>query len=166
MLCVTKFVGTGNKYCLVKIPGRSIILLMAKTINDKLKDFIVWAIECYDVASYPPAVNYSKHVDPSYRDDVNGYSRAYLLRLSIDAKQALNGLLDNLPRNRADVLLGWITSTESYYWHNLTYKQQELLNRDRKTLKNRLMGKKTPQRTQRIGVSLILKALDQERLTS
>jgi hypothetical protein len=118
------------------------MLLMAKTINDKLKDFIVWAIECYDVASYPPAVNYSKHVDPSYRDDVNGYSRAYLLRLSIDAKQALERTINAIPKNRAKVLIGWISSDNEYYYHNLTDSQQVFLRIDRKTLSKRIIGLK------------------------
>jgi hypothetical protein len=120
---------------------------MVKNINDKLRDFIVWAIECYEVSASPPAVNYSRRVDISYRDDVNGYSRAYLLRLGIDAKHAFNNLLGRLPKNRADVLLGWIVRDEQHYWHNLTYRQQSFLKRDRKTLINRLRGNNNAPRT-------------------
>lgn len=114
---------------------------MGKDLNDKLREFIIWAIECYEVSAQPPAVNYSRRIDPTFRDDVNGYSRAYLLRLGIDAKYALNETLERLPLNRADVLLGWIVKDEMYYWHNLTYKQQFFLKIDRNTLVNRLRGK-------------------------
>ena len=119
---------------------------MGKNINDKLRDGLIWAIECYDVSASPPALNYSKRVDISYRDDVNGYSRAYLLRRSIDAKYALNNLLAELPERRACVLLAWIiagiiSEHEQTYYHSLTYKQQFWFRRDRKTLRLRLIGK-------------------------
>ncbi len=113
---------------------------MAKK-NDRLKDFYRWAIECYEVAASPPAVNYSGRVDASYRDDVNGYSRAYLLRTGIDAKYALQAILARIPRNRAAVLVGWLTTIEDSYYHNLTGKQQYWFLRDRKALKNRLTAK-------------------------
>lgn len=113
---------------------------MGKNINDRLRDFIIWAIECYEVSAHPPAVNYSRRVDISYRDDVNGYSRAYLLRLGIDAKRAFNGLLDSLPLNRANVLMGWIVKDEEYYFHNLTESQQFYLKTDQQSLLNRLRG--------------------------
>ena len=123
---------------------------MGENINDKLRDFIIWAIECYEVAAHPPAVNYSRRVDITYRDDVNGYSRAYLLRLGIDARSAFNGLLKGLPVNRANVLLGWIVRDERHYWHNLTYKQKSFLKRDRKTLISRLRGENSHHLNSRI----------------
>ena len=114
---------------------------MKRGINDKLKQFIEWAIECYEVAAHPPALNYSRRVDVTYRDDVNGYSRSYLLRLGIDAKSAVNDTMRSLPESRAKVLRGWIVSEENYYWHNLTESQQFYLKMDRKTLLNRVKGK-------------------------
>ena len=108
--------------------------------NDKLKDFYSWAIECYNVAADPPAINYSKRVDPSFRDDVNAYSRAYLLRLSIDARMALDETLRRIPKARAKVLIGWLTSAEEHYWHNLTRNQQFFLKIDRQILSKRIRG--------------------------
>jgi hypothetical protein len=124
-----------------------------RDINDKLREFIIWAIECYEVAAHPPAVNYSRRVDINYRDDVNGYSRAYLLRLGIDTKYALSDLLGRIPLNRANVLMGWVTKEETYYWHNLTYKQQFFLKIDRNELINRLRGNKTSPRATPQGVT-------------
>ena len=109
-----------------------------KNKTEALRNYIVWAIECYNVACTPPAINYSKHIDPISRDDVNSYSRIHLLRLSIDVKYALNDLLNKIPKNRATVLIGWIAKDEEHYWHNLTYKQQFFLKIDRKSLINRL----------------------------
>ncbi len=106
-----------------------------KRDTDKLKSYIRWTIECYNVAADPPALNYSKQIDPSFRDDVNAYSRAYLLRLSIDAKYALNDLLKRIPLKRANVLIGWLAGDEDYYWDNLTYNQQFFLKIDRQALK-------------------------------
>jgi hypothetical protein len=115
---------------------------MGKRDTDKLKEYILWAIEAYNVAADPPALNYSKQIDPSFRDDVNAYSRAYLLRLSIDVKHALNGLLVRIPLKRAQVLIEWITGTQAHYWHSLTHKQQFFLKIDRKLLSERIRGMK------------------------
>jgi len=120
---------------------------MDKRINDKLKEFIIWAIECYEVSAHPPAMNYSRRVDPTFRDDVNGYSRAHLLRLGIDARSAVNDTLYSLPEKRANVLIGWITSAEDYYWHNLTHNQQVFLKIDRRKLLKRLRGENNAPRT-------------------
>lgn len=115
---------------------------MGKSDTDKLKAYILWAIEAYNVAADPPALNYSKQIDPSFRDDVNAYSRAYLLRLSIDAKHAFNGLLSRIPRKRAQVLIEWITNAQVHYWHSLTYKQQFFLKIDRQLLSKTISGRK------------------------
>lgn len=114
---------------------------MAKDLNDKLREFIIWSIECYEVAASPPAMNYSRRVDITTRDDVNSYSRSYLLRLSIDAKYAFNETLASLPLKRSNVLLGWVVKDEEYYWHNLTHKQQVFLKIDREKLRERLWKK-------------------------
>jgi hypothetical protein len=112
---------------------------MGKRDTDKLRQFVQWAIEAYNVAADPPALNYSKQIDPSFRDDVNAYSRAYLLRLSIDAKYALNDLLDRIPRKRAQVLIGWIAGDEDCYWDNLNRNQQFFFKIDREALKKRTL---------------------------
>jgi hypothetical protein len=113
---------------------------MGKRDTDKLKAYILWAIEAYNVAADPPALNYSKHIDPTFRDDVNAYSRAYLLRLSIDAKYALNDLLKRIPRKRAQVVIGWLTGDENYYWHSLNDNQQFFLKIDREMLKKQALN--------------------------
>ena len=115
---------------------------MAKDVNDKLREFIIWSVECYDVSASPPAVNYSKRVDPSFRDDVNGYSRPHLLVIGIDTKYALYNTLRRLPLNRAAVLMGWLVKDEEHYWHNLTHRQQVFLKIDRERLKERILWKK------------------------
>lgn len=120
--------------------------MAGKTINDKLLDGIKWAIECYEVAALPPAINYAKRVDVSFRDDVNGYSRMNLLNRGIDAKYALNNLLAELPRFRARVLFGWITyiGDDGVYYQSLTGSQQHYFKRDRKTLRLRIKGEYRP----------------------
>lgn len=109
------------------------------TNNDKLRDYILWSIEAYNVAADPPALNYSKHVDVLQKDDVNVYSRMFLLMHSIDVKYALYKHLAALPRKRANVLMGWITRDEEYYFHHLTYRQQTHLKQDRNELKKLLL---------------------------
>ena len=113
---------------------------MGKRDNDTLKRYIEWAIEAYNVAADPPALNYSRFIDPSFKDDVNAYSRAHLLRISIDVKYNLHSILATTPLKRAQVLMGWITSSEAHYWHHLTYKQQFFLKIDRKRLSERIRG--------------------------
>ncbi len=106
--------------------------------RDQLRRFIRWAIEAYNVACDPPASNYSRGVDVSEKDDINAFSRAYLLRLSIDVKWIIADLLVNLPKRRAEVLYAWIEDESEYAEAKLTYRQREGLKRDREVLANRL----------------------------
>lgn len=106
--------------------------------RDQLRKFISWSREAYCVACDPPATNYSKRVDAVERDDINAYSRAYLLQLSIDVKYIVSCLLANLPKNRAEVLHAWVQDESEYAEAKLTYRQRENLKRDRDTLVKRL----------------------------
>lgn len=106
--------------------------------RDQLRKFISWSREAYCVACDPPATNYSKRVDAVERDDINAYSRAYLLRLSIDVKYIVSCLLANLPKKRAEVLHAWIKDDSEYAESRLTYRQRANLKRDREILAERL----------------------------
>ncbi len=113
---------------------------MSISINDKLLYGIIWAIEAYNLAADAPAINYTKHIDPTFRDDISGYGRAALLRRGIDAKYALNDLLEELPRRRAQVLLGWVIAVEDSYYSALEGTDRYYFKRDRKTLRLRMKG--------------------------
>lgn len=106
--------------------------------RDQLRLFLRWAVEAYNVATDPPACNYSRSIDAHERDDINQFSRAYLLRLSIDVKWIVADLLVKLPKRRAKVLHSWLQDESEYSWAQLTYRQRTDLKRDRATLADRL----------------------------
>jgi hypothetical protein len=106
--------------------------------KDRLREFVILAQEAYIVSATPPAIDYSRNVDPTFRDDLTRRSRAFLLRLSIDVKYIVVKLLEGLPLRRAKILHGWIQDDSEYSWAKLTYKQKQYLLRDKKTLHKRL----------------------------
>jgi len=110
--------------------------------RDKLHEFISLAQEAYVLAAAPPAIDYTKNIDPTFRDDLTRRSRAFLLRFSIDVKYTVHAYLESLPKNRAEVLINWIHDGSEYEKYRLSYKKRMLLKIDRIGLKQALMPKK------------------------
>lgn len=88
------------------------------------------AREAYQLAGDPPSIDYSRRIDPTYRDDLSRMPRSYLLRMSLDAKMALEYVLKRTPTQRADILKEWIKTESEYYRHNLTRDAQFFLKID------------------------------------
>lgn len=103
--------------------------------RDKLRRFIELAREAYELAADPPAIDYSKNIDPTYRDDLTRRSRSFLLRFSLDVKTITDNVLNSLPQARAEVLKEWILDGSNYYKWNLSDKKRFYLKIDRLHLK-------------------------------
>ena len=106
--------------------------------KDKLRAFIELAREAYELAALPPAIDYAKHIDPTYRDDLSRRSRHFLLRFSLDAKQAVEDTLNSIPKQRAEVLQNWLIDGSKYSEYQLTHKKLFFLKIDRLALQRRL----------------------------
>lgn len=96
------------------------------------------AQEAYELAASPPAIDYSKNTDPTYRDDLTRRSRSHLLRFAIDVKMITESVLNSLPETRAKVLQEWVLCGSKYYEYELTHQKYFYLKIDRLHLKRAL----------------------------
>jgi hypothetical protein len=105
---------------------------------------------------------YSKHVDPTYRDDLTRRSRAFLLRFSLDIKLATERTLANLPETRAKVLADWIQDGSNYYKYSLSHAKRQYLKIDRQALKDNIRGKQPTHKQHVCG--LLYKSIENQRM--
>jgi predicted HD phosphohydrolase len=111
--------------------------------KDRLREIIELAQEAYILSTHPPAIDYTKNIDPTYHDDlIKRSGRAFLLRFSIDAKYTAKAYLESIPRKRAEVLVNWLQDGSKHAEYKLSYKKRKLLKIDRIGLKDAIMPKK------------------------
>jgi hypothetical protein len=96
------------------------------------------AQEAYELAASPPAIDYSRNIDSTYRDDLTRRTRSHLLRFALDVKIITETLMNSLPKARAHVLKEWIIDGTNYSDWQLSHKKRKLLKIDRLELKQRL----------------------------
>jgi hypothetical protein len=103
--------------------------------RDKLREFIILAIECYNTAADPPCIDYARNTEPIDRLEYIPTNRATLLRIGIDVKHLVNNYLSNIPRNRAQTLHNWIQDGSNITMYSLSDYQRAWLKADQRRLK-------------------------------
>jgi len=103
--------------------------------RDRFRKYIEWCREAYVLAADPPAINYARRVEPSYRDDANAYTRIRLLQTSLDMMRVIDLTLRRLPKQRADALIGWMLDGSNYYKYSLSHVRRKCLMADISALK-------------------------------
>ena len=94
----------------------------------------------YNLSGDPPAIDYARNIDPTFRDDVSRMPRSYILRSAIDAKSAVQYIKAHTPANRFRVLKTWILDESAYFFKNLSDDEQFYLKIDICRLKGALKG--------------------------
>ena len=103
--------------------------------RDRMREFIINAIECYNTAADPPCIDYARNTEPVDRADYIPTNRGTLLRIGIDVKYIIQNYTKTIPEKRAETLLQWIAEGKQYIEYNLSDYQQVYLKADRKALK-------------------------------
>ena len=104
--------------------------------KDKLRLFIERSIECYELAANPPAIDYTRNIDPHDPLESIPTSRQTLLRIGIDTRGIVNGYLASIPEKRAQTLLDWIKDGSNVAEYQLSDYQRLYLKADRKALQS------------------------------
>ena len=102
--------------------------------RDKLREFIYFGIECYELGASPPAIHYpSMSVDDN--TDSIPYMRTILLQIGIDTKYMLSNYLATLPEKRAKIFHQWLLDGSNYAEYSLSYYQRHMLKEDRRAFR-------------------------------
>lgn len=113
--------------------------------RDKLRIYLDVLREAYDIAATPPALDYhplSSNTAPSEEyEELLRRNRNNLLIMGIDAKYAVQRVLESLPKARADVLKNWIMDGSKYAEYQLSHKKRLFLKYDRLALNQALRVK-------------------------
>ena len=103
--------------------------------RDRMREFIINAIECYNTAADPPCIDYARNTEPVDRADYIPTNRGTLLRIGIDVKYILHNYLKTIPERRQETLLGWIIDGSNIADYQLSDYQRLWLKADRRRLK-------------------------------
>lgn len=102
--------------------------------KDKLRENILDAIEVYNTAANPPAINYAKEVETYNRIEAIPTSRTTQLRMGIDIKYIIYNYLRTIPPIRANNILEWIQDGSEYAKYQLTDYYRQWLIADRRRI--------------------------------